>query len=220
MASWKRFDQTDTAALIELYQNDDEVPSDKDDAFLALCFRFRKDLLNKCEIICKRRGYDKDTAYQIVERTLKKYGKSRKFDLSKGNQSSVEDCFKVYLYRIASNVLNDFYVEEKKRMNGQLYDGTETLITKLPEIDTDALTPENKIIHEALSGLSFKHQVIYLTYKMHEVDGVNLPSKLRAELRNYLGGISQSTVRAYKKEATDKIEEAKLIIKKLSASHG
>ena len=219
MTSWKRFADNKTITLINLCQNADEDKADRDDAFLALCFRFRLDLLNKCEIICRNRGYDIDVAQTIVRNTLKKYGKSRKFILEKGSQTNADDCFKVYLYTIARNELTNYYHNEVKRKNGQLYDGTEKIITKLPEIDIDRLSPEDRIVHETLLSLPYSHQVIYLTYTTHEKDGVNLPKKLRAELRDHLGGISQTTVRSYKKVAIDKIEGAKRIIEKLNASY-
>ena len=68
-------------------------------------------------------------------------------------------------------------------------------------------------------SLPYSHQVIYLTYTTHEKEGVNLPPKSRTELRNHLGGISQSTIRSYKKEAIDKIEEVKRIINEIKNSN-
>jgi DNA-directed RNA polymerase specialized sigma24 family protein len=215
MISWKKFENKETEVLIDFFQNPNNEEFIKDDAFLALCFRFREDLLNKCERICRNRGYDIDVAQQIAEDTFKRYGKFKGFKIEKGKQSNIDKCFKVYLYKISSNLLNDYYRKEEKRIKGQLYDGTEELITRLPDIEIDLLDIESQIIHDTLTKLPYSHQVIYMTYEAHKISGVNLPRKLQAKLREHLGGIDQSTVRGYKKEAIDQIENAKGIIKKL-----
>lgn len=215
MTDWKRFEHTETEVLIDYFQDPKVEGSVSDDAFLALCFRFRGDLIKKCEIICRNKGHDIDVARQIAENTFKIYGKSKGFKISKGNKSSVDDCFKVYLYRIAGNELKDYYKREEKRKNGQLYDGTEEIITQLPEIDTGKLDLESKIIHETLLSLSDKHQVVYMTYEAHERDGVRLPRPLLKKLRNHLG-VSQDRIRELKKEAKDKINATKEIIQKMN----
>lgn len=212
MTSWKRFERKDTSSLISIFQAEGEDPINKDDAFLTLCFRFRRDLLNKCEIICRKLGHDIDVASEIAETTLKQYGKSRNFDHEKGTQTNIDDNFRVYLYKIASNELKKFYKNEIKKRNGQLYDGSEEIVTDFPQIDVSKLSPKERFIHERFTSLPLSHQIIYMTYKLHAKDGVNLPRKLQEKLRSHLGGISQSTVRTYKKEATDRLEEAKQIV--------
>lgn len=216
MSDWKIFEATATEVLIDHVQNSAQDKTVCDNAFLALMFRFRLDLLQKCERICKNRGYDKDVAQLICERTFIKYGKSKKFKIEEGKYECVNTCFKLYLYAIASNELKNYYKEEEKRKAGQLYDGTENIVTRIPNIDVNKLSDEDRIIHETLTALPYSHQVIYLTYKTHEREGVNLPKALRLKLREHLGGISQETVRGYKKEANDKIEAARKIIQRLS----
>lgn len=216
MTDWRRFEKLDTGKLISYSQNTDNESDTKDGAFLALCFRFRADLLKKCEFLCKRKGYDIDVAVELVKNTFKKYGKSRKFNASLGNHESIDDCFKFYLYKIAQHELIDYYKREQKRLNGQLYTGDETIITNLANVNPETLDAESQIIHETLLELPYSHQVIYMTYKAHEKEGVNLPRSLQKQLREHLGGISQATVRAYKKEAVDKIEKAKAVIEKMN----
>lgn len=212
MTDWKRFEGTETEVLIDHFQNESKDESIRDHAFLAICFRVRKDLLKKCESICRNRGYDVDVAQDIVETTLKNYGKSGKFKYKKDDQFSIDDAFKVYLYRIARNELNDYYRLQEKRKNGQFYDGTEGIVTNIPNINVHELDKESQVIHETLMSLPYSHQVIYLTYMMHEKEGVNLPRTLQAKLRKHLGDIKQDTVRFYKKQAIDKIEAARKVI--------
>lgn len=213
METWKRFEETDTNDLINYYQDLSNPDDLRKDSFLALCFRFRSDLIKKCEVICKRLKHDLDVAIHIAENTFAKYGKTHSFKMERGNQSNTDDNFKIYLYGIAQNELKNYYKKEKKRELGLLYDGTEGLITEIPNPKNPS--PEQQIIRDTLLSLPRSHQVVYLTYKVHERQGVNLPKKLQAQLREFLGGVEQSTVRGYKKEANDKVNAAKLIIEKL-----
>lgn len=215
MTNWKKFEFTSAEDLINLFQDEATDQLQQDEAFLALLFRFRKDLLQKTEIICAKRGYDTDVAREITENTFKIYAKSKGFDKFKANQSTIEGSFLTYLYRIAGNELNDHYHREQKKKKGLLYTGDEKIVTVLPVIDVIKLDPESRIIHRILESMSYSHQVIYLTYKTHERDGVNLPKKLLIKLRAHLGDISQTTVRGYKKEVTDRIENARSIIQDL-----
>lgn len=210
---WRRFEGIETGQLIELFQNPNSEGSTLDDTFLAICFRFRKDLLKACIVICKNRGYDKDAAIALCERVFKKYGRTRKFNPKKGNKESIDKSFIAYLYIIAKNDLNDYYKYLEKKKKGLTYTGDEKLIKKLPDIDADKLFYEDKIIHQTISQLPFSHQIIYLNYTLYEKEGVRLPRKLLLQMRTFLGGISQNSVRCYKREAIKEIEKTKDIIK-------
>lgn len=118
---------------------------------------------------------------------------------------SVDTAFKLFLYKIARNALIDFYRIEKRKKEGKHYDGSETIVTKLPDIDESKLSFNEKFKFQAIDQLPQKEKTVYLTYMMHEKDGVNLPRELRQSLKEYLGTDSQSTVRWYKKNATDKV---------------
>ena len=214
MNDWKKFQEKETEELIKLIQGKETNQQTLDSVFIAICFKFRESLAKFCIYLCNNRGYDIDTGYLIVNRTFRSYYKSKKFNINKGNCKSYHDNFLVYLQKIARNELNDFYKEEKKKINNQYYDGTEEIILKLPEIDYTRLPPEQRAIHEVLLSFSHKHQVIYLTYKAHEKDGVNLPLNLRNKLRNYVD-LKQPTIRTYKKEVIDKIESIKKAINTL-----
>src|SRR5690606_26081047 len=95
------------------------------------------------------------------------------------------------------------------------YSGDEEIITEFPQIPddykVDAVTRkqmerEREIIQLALDRHSWKHQVIYLTYKFHQIKENKLPRKLLQELRDMLG-LGQNTVNAYKKEINDTIND-------------
>ena len=213
MEGWKKYQKVETSQLIELFQESENKGEVSDNSFLAICFRFRGELLKKCEIICTKRGYDIDVAYEITTSTFKKYGKSKGFKVEKCKSSDVDICFIFYLFKIARNELNDYYRREEKRKNGLLYEGDEIPIYDLPDVDIERLDPQGKLIHETLMSFPRSHRVIYLTYKIYEREGVKLPRKLLKQLRDELGGISQNTVRSYKKEVIDKLEEIRKIFK-------
>lgn len=210
--SWEKYKDKTTEGLINLYQCSETKESVSDDVFLAICFRFREKLINICERICKKRGYDNDVAVEIAESTFIKYGKSKKFNFNKRKQLSIDDSFKIYLYYIARNLLNDYYNVSQKKQNGQYYDGSERIIKDV-DFSKEKLSGESKILNDTLQSFSYKHRVIFYTYKIHEKEGVKLPRKLHAELREYLK-LEQGTIRAYKKEVIDKLKEVTDIIKK------
>ena len=205
MDDWKKFENEKTYALIELFQDRNQPYSTRDLVFFALCYRFRKDLLNKCEINCKRFGHDITVAEQIAESTFKSYALKGNFKIEKTNTSDVDDSFKIYLYGIAKNELTNYYRLQEKKKRGHFYDGNERIVKDLPPLPNFKLSIEDKIRLKAIESLSPAHRAVYLTYKQHERLGCNLPKKLREELREFLGGVEQVSVRGYKKEANDKI---------------
>lgn len=216
MSDWERFKEDTTEDIIRCIQNDKSVDEVFDSALCALIMRFRERLAKSTAKVCQNRGYNIDVAYEMVEIAFEKYGKSRKFQIEKCNTSDIDKCFELYMLQIIKNSLNDYYKNKNKLKNGQLYTGNEEIITSLPYIDVETLEQmgrEMRTIHNVLQKLPHKELVVYLTYMRHEKDGVCLPRKLQKELRDYLGGVTQTTVRAYKKKAMDKIEEAKAVLK-------
>ncbi len=199
--------------LIRLFQN--KLEPDRDSAFIILVHRFREDLLKKCEISCKRYGHGPDVAEIIAENTFKAYAQTGTFDFNplKAKGKTIDESFQIYLYRISKNELINYYRQQEKKRLGHYYDGNETIIVNMPDIPIDRLDAENKLKYSIIQSLPDSHRVVYLTYKAYEKLGCNLPKKLQAELRHYLGDIKQTTIRAYKKEAIDKINQGLEILK-------
>lgn len=205
MSDWKSIKDEDTERLTEIYQNKNNSKSQRENAFHALCHRFKNDVLNKCEIICKRFGHDVTVAEQIATATFIAYARKGDFQISKTHRDNVDLAFKVYLYKISRTELTNYYREQQRRNNNP-YTGEERIITELPPLPGVKLNLKQAILIKAIESLTPAQRTIYLTYKQHEKLGFNLPKKLLEELREYLGGISQTTIRTYKKEAVDKIE--------------
>jgi DNA-directed RNA polymerase specialized sigma24 family protein len=196
-----------TKALVELYQIKDAPQPDRDNAFVTLTYRFRSDVLKKCEILCHNYGHDINVAETIAFRTFESYARKGKFDEAKGKGKTYDESFLLYLLRIAERELINYYREnERKKKNP--YDGTEQIYYELPETPAKQKIPlEKEIELNAINNLSKSHRTIYLTYKVHQRQGFKMPRKLLISMREQLG-LKQDTVNAYLKEARDVVNKA------------
>ena len=179
-------------------------------AFWAFMFRFSAEVTKKSEIIWKNWGESKEFAEEVVETTFKRFLKYTGFDYSKSKIKDVDKAVLVYLFRISRNVLTDLW-NAKYGTKQNPYDGSEEIVWDYPTDKDDCGAIENPrshkaIVKKALSALSEKHKVIFLTYAKYQDKDFKLPRKLLAELRENLG-ISQQTIRSYKNEAQNKIKE-------------
>ncbi len=205
MSDWNKLKDEPTSRLTELFQDKDSTESQKNNAFHAICYRFKDVVLERSEIVCKRFGHEITVAEQITTATFTSYAKKGDFQIDKASVQDVEDAFKRYLFKIAKNELTNYYRSEQRKKDYP-YDGTERIITELPVLEGMKLNLEQSIIIKAVESLTPSQRTVYLTYKQYEKLGFNLPKKLLEELREHLGGISQTTIRTYKKEALDKIK--------------
>jgi len=218
MVDLKKLDNLPTLELIELIKKrkDPTMESLSKSAFQTFVFRFTIELTRKCEFICKNWGLDKYAALEVSQRTFKRFWKYTSFDITKRKEKDIDKAVLYYLYGIAHRQLSDYY-NQKNGINISPYDGTEKIVTDFPISDNNFDVSEFKnpqshyqAVRKALSNLSEKHKVIFLTYSAYEFHGNNLPSHLLESLRSYLN-LSQATIRSYKKEVYDKINEYKEI---------
>lgn len=208
MSNWKQFEKVETQTLIKYIQEKAFNEKEQDDVLLALIFRFRDGLVKTLEIICNSRGYGEDVAYTTADNTFIKFATTKNFNAQKCTTKSIDKCFKLYLNKIARNLLADYYRNIVRESKGLCYTGNEEIITSLPGIGERLLSPIDKAIHCVLRNLPHEELVVYLTYRRYEKKGTKLPRKLQESLRMYLGGKTQSTIRSYKKRAFDKVEQA------------
>ncbi|WP_028298598.1 RNA polymerase sigma factor [Olivibacter sitiensis] len=212
---WKELESETTETLIQYIQwrSDPELKDAADAAFHAFCFRFQKDVAHKCLVICRNRGYDKEIAYELAQRTFERFLKYPNFDFSKSRAKDFDNGVKLYLYRFAFNLLNDMH-HEQNNPNPNPYTGEEDLVYDIPDIPDSNYKPEQlrilkekrELIQKALERLGPKHKIIYLTYQQFAEKGFKLPRHLTEKLRMQLG-LTQATIQFYKKEAFDRIAE-------------
>ncbi len=205
-----------TESLLEYIQWKDEpdYAEISKEAFKTFTFRFQIDLSKKLIPICRNWGYDKQIANDIAHETFGRIWKYPKFDLSKSKQKDYDTAVKFYLYAIAKRLLADYKKSETEVPNP--FTGNEDIIRELPDIEmlSDGnkfrkaeLTRMYELLNEALSRLTPKHKIIYLTYKHYESltnEGYNLPRHLTKKLQDELD-LTQSSIRVYKKEAIEAV---------------
>ncbi|WP_339812651.1 hypothetical protein [uncultured Imperialibacter sp.] len=184
------------------------------EAFKVFTFRYQLDLQKKLIPICTNWGYDKQVATEIAYGTFTRIWKYPKFDLSKSNQKDYHKAITFYLYGIAKRLLADYRKGENEEPNP--FRGDEEIIREFPDLDKTGIGTEKKgilkqrfeHIQNALSRLTPKHKIIYLTYKQYETetsDGFTLPRRLLKDLRTELD-LTQNSIRVYKKEAIDEVD--------------
>lgn len=205
MSDWNKLKDEATLRLTELFQDKDSTESQKNNAFHAICYRFKGTVLKRSEIVCKRFGHDITVAEQVTNATFTAYAKKGGFQIDRASVKNIDEAFERYLFKIAKNELTNYY-RSQQRKKDYPYDGTERIITELPALEGMQLSLEQSIVVKVIESLKPSQRTVYLTYKQYEKLGFNLPKKLLEELREHLGGISQTTIRTYKKEAFDKIK--------------
>lgn len=210
LMDWKELQNEPTEDLIEFvkFKTDPNYLDDARAAFVVLTHRFEQDVLGKCTIICRNWGYSDADALELANRTFEKFWEYHSFDKEKRNVADIDLAFKLYLYKIAENELKQAYNDQSDP-----YDGSEKIITSLDDLNIDGdiekareLRKAKEVIDRALSKLTPKHKIIFLTYKAYEEDGHKLPRELLKELRESLN-LTQNSIRVYKKQAIEAVEK-------------
>lgn len=204
-----------TESLLEYIQWKDEPDYSEiaKEAFREFTFRYQLELLKKLIPICKNWGYDKQVATELAYEAFNRIWKYPKFDLSKSKQKDYHRAITFYLFGIAKRLLADYKKSQAEEPNP--FNGDEDIIRDFPDIEMLEVGKERKsqmlkmyeLLNEALSKLSPKHKIIYLTYKQYESitnDGYNLPRHLTKKLQEELD-LTQNSIRVYKKEAIDAV---------------
>ncbi|NLA16355.1 MAG: sigma-70 family RNA polymerase sigma factor [Bacteroidales bacterium] len=204
-----------TEDLLEYIQWKDEPDYSEiaKEAFRVFTFRYQLDLLKKLVPICNKWGYDEQVATELAYGVFDRIWKYPKFDLSKSKQKDYDNAITFYLYGIAKRLLVDYRKSETEEPNP--FTGDEDIIRDLPDIEMLEVEKKHKaqlqkdyeLLNDALSKLSSKHKIIYLTYKQYESitnDGYNLPRHLTKKLQDELD-LTQSSIRVYKKQAIEAV---------------
>ncbi len=216
--AWQDLQTETTTDLIERigWANQPEYKQEAEDAFRAFCFRFTPELQKTCRIICSNKGYDNELGDEIAERALIRFLKYPKYDHAKCKCGDIDQCVLLYLFKFAKNLLYDHITASSRGSNP--FDGDEKIVIEfyldieamdIPDERKSQLLEEFEIIKKALDRLTPKHKIIYLTYKEYDAElkmGFSFPRSFLKKLQDHLG-LSQASIRVYKKEALDKIDE-------------
>lgn len=215
--AWQEYQNESLETLVEYIQlkDDPDFKESSKDAFIALTMLFQEDLLKRLIPICRNWGHDRDYAIELGRRVFERLWKyPTGFTLDKAKSKDPTTAFLLYLFGFAKRLLATDYKASQEKSP---WTSDEEVVLDFPDIETLDISVERKallvkgyeIIKCALDQLSPKHKIIYLTYKQYEEElkgGKQLPRHLLSDLREKLD-ITQASIRVYKKQAFDKVEE-------------
>lgn len=215
--AWQDLLIEDPHDLVEYIQlkDDPEIADTAKDAFRAIMHLYQKALMEKLIPICENWGYDRQIALEIGHQTFEQLWKYPGYDKKKAKQKDPKMAMLFYLFRIARRKLADY--KKNDEGTGNPFTGDEEIVWEFPDIGSIETTPERKailvdryeLIKKALSRLTNKHKIIYLTYKQYEEElnsGYKLPRELLKSLREELD-LTQNSVRVYKNEAFKAVDD-------------
>jgi DNA-directed RNA polymerase specialized sigma24 family protein len=213
MMNRKELEHATTLELIEYIQGKEYYLEAAECAFQNFFLKFENELTKKCRVIAQKWGFDQTTGDIISEQALGKFwDKADRFKPQECKAINLDKCVLFYIFRIAQRLLCDRNRIEVKAGNN--YSGEEEIIVEFPELENLMLPAEKlkdirqraELIEKALDRLGPKHKIIYLTYHVHERNGMKLPRHLLEKLREELD-LTQTSIRIYKKVAIDTVNQ-------------
>ena len=198
--------------LLEYIGWKNEYQKEAELAFHEFCFRFEGEIKKRAEIACDKWNYNEVVALDIVKCTLAKVWKYPSYKHEKSNAKSVDVGIIIWIGKIIYTQLANYhndgfcYKPDEESDLSLMYS-----IEDLSEFTTDSeeskriIKKRLELIERALQGLTEKHRVIYLTYKLYEQNGKYIPRSVTKKLRDELS-LAQGTIRKYKEEANKHVQ--------------
>ena len=194
--------------------NNIEAASKALDLFVGI---FESKIKKLVDIIASKNGYDENVAFESIRCAFNKVWLYPTFDMNKSHCKDVEKAIIIWLVRIAVSQMYQFtkYGVCAKIIPEDDLSVIETTDEFVESFHTSELTSDQKIhyallLENKMSALDEKHRIIYLTYKAYQTSGKKLPRKLLEKLRKRLG-VTQTTIRVYKKEACEALNDLNLL---------
>ena len=128
------------------------------------------------------------------------------FDMSKSHCKDEDIAIIVWLKSIVASQLfgyakKGYCVNQAEEEDLSVIENAQSFVEyHMPDISPEEKMKLSLAFNTKLSVLDEKHRIIYLTYKAYELRGKKLPRRLLNKLRERFG-ISQTTIRVYKREA-------------------
>lgn len=193
--------------LRNIAQKDKDLEKAKESLALFASY-FEPKLQVYAEVQAKNLGYPEKVAFEAIQCTFAKVWKYPTFDMKKSRCKDEEIAIIVWLKNIVASQMNDYVkkgvcTQQTEEEDLSVIEDSESFVDCFP-VD---LPMERKIalvqaMDKKISVLDEKHRIIYLTYKAYSTRGKKLQRRLLEKLRKRLG-LTQTTVRVYKKEAYD-----------------
>lgn len=200
--------------LIEFISWKDEYPREAEQAFTVFCGRYEKDLLQKAEIYCSKFGYSEVDALLVANCAFARVWKYPSFDGKKAKSKNIDTAILMWLYPILYTQIvllgkKNTCAEPSQEEDLSVISNVDELINVSVGNDLEKkkeLKVRLEVIENALSGLSEKHRIIYLTYKAYEEVGKNIPRTVSKKLQEQLE-LTQNTIRVYKMDANQHVSD-------------
>ena len=199
----------DGVQLLNAIANKDKDLEAAKQAFTLFTSYFLDKIKLPVEKIVFNNGYSEEVAVNALQCTFNKVWLYPTFDKRKSRCKNTDKGIPIWLIKIATSQMYEF---TKKGECANIRTEEDLSVIEDPESFIKAfnvanLEPEKKIhylqaLTKRISILDEKHRIIYLTYKAYYVNNKKLPRSVLAKLRKRLG-LTQTTVRVYKREACE-----------------
>jgi hypothetical protein len=200
-----------TACSLDLFEYiswKTDCPVEAANAFKEFTFRFERDVMRMSEVACSKWGYDATVAFDISNCVFQRVWKYPSYKQEKSKSKDINKGVKLWLHRIVYTQLANyknlgFCYEADNETDLTLIETIEELVEEFDvSIEKKRLILKRmKVVDEALSHLTHKHKIIYLTYKLYCPDGKTyIPRAVSKKLQEELV-LTQGSIRKYKEEA-------------------
>lgn len=207
----------DGIQLLRAIANKKANLNDAKKAFDLFVGYFESKIRTFVEVNASKLGYTETVAFEAIQCTFNKVWLYPTFDMRKSRCKTEENAIIVWLMSIATSQMHQYL---RKGECAQLRDEEDLSIIEnidgyFSSFHVSEMDPELKMelvlaLGKKLSVLDEKHRIIYLTYKAYQTRGKKLPRTLLEKLRVRLG-VTQVTIRVYKKEACEAINDLELL---------
>jgi len=191
-----------------------DYPEEAKKALTELVLRFERDVIRMAEVACSKWGYDETVAFDISHCVFQRVWKYSSYKQQNSKSEDISAGIKLWLHRIVytqlANYNNKGYCyEPDEETDLTTINSVEELIEKSPvpnERKRD-LIKQLSVVDQALSQLSNKHKVIYLTYKLYcPLGNEYIPRLVSKKMQEELALVPAS-IRKYKEEANRVVNE-------------
>ena len=207
----------DGLRLLQLIANKDKNRKEAEDALNLFIAYFEPKIMTWCDIHAQKVGYGENVAFEAIQCTFNRVRLYPTFDMRKSRSKDEERAIILWLHAIAASQMSQFtkkgvctQIENEEDLS--VIESVEDFINTFNLIDLDASKKMQYVIamEKKLSVLDDKHKIIYMTYKAYYTRGKKLPRSVMEKLRNRLG-LTQVTIRVYKREACIALNEYELL---------
>lgn len=212
---YEEYDKLNGVDLLEWIALKDLYPQESEMAFIVFCNRYQKDLMEKSEIYCNKFNHSEVVAEMAAKCTFDRvWKKATTFSMKKAKTKSVDNAIRIWLIAILYTQIVKF--KDKTECAEPAVDEDLSLIYSVDQM-VDHVCAENIetrgylmtqfiAIESILGKLTYKHRIIYLTYKVYRFNPKkNIPRSISRKLKDELE-LAPSTIRVYYKQADDLVK--------------